>query len=84
MLRTPWYIANDDLHRDLNIQPIINVIQNYWTKHTQNLLTHSNVEKIPHMELIQKRRQKRTTPSELANSYIIEVHFVSKKNILRI
>ena len=27
IVNAPWYITNDDLHRDLNIEPIINVIQ---------------------------------------------------------
>ena len=72
------YITNYDLHRDLNIEPIINVIQNYCTKHTQKLLTHSNIEiqKIQHMELIQKRRLKRTTPTKLTDTNIIEVYCI--------
>lgn len=78
IVNAPWYITNDDLHRDLNIEPITNVIQKYCTKHTQKLLTHSNIEiqKIPHMELTQKRRLKRTTPTELADTNIIEVHSI--------
>lgn len=66
IVNAPWYIRNDDLHRDLNIQVVSEIIKKYAEAHQQRLHHHVNVEAIQlldHTDI--KRRLKRTKPFEL-------------------
>lgn len=66
IVNAPWYIRNDDLHRDLNIDFVAKVIQYYAEAHEQRLHRHVNVEAIQLLDNTdQVRRLKRTKPFEL-------------------
>jgi hypothetical protein len=40
----PWYIRNDNLHNDLDVATVYNVIKHYAQRHEQRLRRHINVE----------------------------------------
>jgi post-segregation antitoxin (ccd killing protein) len=49
MVDAPWYIRNNDLYRDLQVNVVTNVtseIQRYAQKHEERLHQHENVEAI--------------------------------------
>ena len=62
----PWYIRNDNLHKDLDVETVDSVIKNYAQSHEQRLQRHINVEAL---QLLNNdglvRRLKRTKPFEL-------------------
>jgi len=62
----PWYIRNDNLHKDLDVETVDSVIKNYAQSHEQRLQRHTNVEAL---QLLNNdglvRRLKRTKPFEL-------------------
>lgn len=64
-----WYISNEDIRRELNIESVEEVIQKCSHKHMHRLLAHTNPElrEIPALETSQPRRLKRCTPTELVN-----------------
>lgn len=60
------YVTNEELHNDLAIKLIEDVIQEAAQKHDKKLLCHSNVEAIQLLDNTQEvRRLKRTKPHEL-------------------
>lgn len=62
----PWYVRNDDLHRDLNIEFVETVIKKYAEAHEQRLHHHVNVEAIQLLDNTDiVRRLQRTKPFEL-------------------
>lgn len=66
IVNAPWYIRNDDLHRDLKVEFVDKVIQNYAEAHQHRLHHHVNVEAVlllDHTDIV--RRLKRTKPFEL-------------------
>lgn len=66
IVNAPWYIRNDDLHRDLRIEFVNKVIQKFAEAHEQRLHHHVNVEAIQlldNTDLV--RRLKRKKPFEL-------------------
>ena len=62
----PWYIRNDSLHKDLDVENVHSVIRKYAQSHEQRLQRHINVEAL---QLLNSdgvvRRLKRTKPLEL-------------------
>ena len=50
MVNAPWYIRNNDLHRDLKVNVVSNEIQSFAQKHEGRLHNHENVEAIKHMD----------------------------------
>lgn len=66
IVNAPWYSRNDDIHRDLNVDSVSEVIKKIASKHEQRLHDHVNVEAVQlldNSEII--RRLKRTKPFEL-------------------
>lgn len=68
IVNAPWYIRNDDLHRDLKMDSISEVITNHAVKHDQRLRQHENTE-IRRMldNPWTVRRLQRTKPMDLVN-----------------
>jgi hypothetical protein len=62
----PWYIRNDNLHKDLDVETVDCVIKKYAQSHEQRLQRHINVGAL---QLLNNgglvRRLKRTKPLEL-------------------
>ena len=62
----PWYIRNDNLHKDLDVETVDSVIKKCAQSHEQRLQRHMNVEAL---QLLNNdglgRRLKRTNPFEL-------------------
>jgi hypothetical protein len=46
MVNVPWYIRNNDLHRDLLVDAVTSKIQRFAQKHEGRLHHHENVEAI--------------------------------------
>lgn len=68
IVNAPWYIRNNDLHRDLGIPDVKHEIKRFATKHESRLLQHVNAEAsrlLDNEHLV--RRLKRTKPFELVN-----------------
>jgi hypothetical protein len=42
----PWYIRNNDVHRDLGVEVVSSEIQRFAEKHEESLHHHENVEAI--------------------------------------
>ena len=66
MVKTPWYIRNKDLHRDLLVDVVTSEIQRFAQKHEGRLHHHENAEAI---QLLDNRgivrRLQRKKPFEL-------------------
>lgn len=66
IVNAPWYVRNNDLHRDLRIELVSEVIKKYAVKHDQRLQTHVNYEMNTVVNVNNNiRRLKRTKPYEL-------------------
>lgn len=66
IVNAPWYVRNDDLHRDLNIEFVAKTIQKYAEAHELRLHHHVNVEAIQLLDNTDlMRRLKRKKPFEL-------------------
>lgn len=66
IVNAPFYIRNDDLHRDLGVECVQNEIHRFAKKHEDRLHHHTNPETTPlldHTNLV--RRLKRIKPFEL-------------------
>ncbi|KAI5737863.1 hypothetical protein M8J77_000145 [Diaphorina citri] len=63
----PWYIRNDNLHRDLCVETVKEVIQKAALAHQKRLQEHENIE-IVHLLDVESllRRLKRKKPHNLA------------------
>ena len=46
MVNAPWYIRNNDLHRDLQVYIVSSEIQRFAQKHEGRLHRHENIEPI--------------------------------------
>lgn len=66
IINAPWYIRNSDIHRDLNIDYVKDVIKTFAERHQQRLQQHVNIEA---KQLLDNttciRRLKRTKPQDL-------------------
>ena len=47
MVNAPWYIRNNDLHGDLQVDVVTSDIQRFAQYHEERLLHHENVEARP-------------------------------------
>jgi hypothetical protein len=66
MVNAPWYIRNNDLHRDLQVDAVAREIQKIAQKHERRLLQHVNVEAIELLDNVGTvRRLQRKKPFEL-------------------
>lgn len=66
IVNAPWYIRNDNLHRDLAMEPVSQIIKKYAEAHEHRLHHHVNVEAIQLLDTTDiERRLKRTKPFEL-------------------
>lgn len=67
--RAPWYIRNDDLHRDLKVVTVASEIPRFARTHQQRLQQHVNKEasRLLHRATT-KRRLHRTTPLDLIHT----------------
>lgn len=60
------YVSNSEIHKDLKIKMINEVVEEYAGKHKKRLLNHTNVEAIQLLDTTHEtRRLKRTKPHEL-------------------
>jgi hypothetical protein len=70
IVKAPWYIRNNDLHRDLEVDVVSSEILRLAQKHEERLHLHENVEAIQlldNMGIV--RRLQRKKPFELV--YVI-------------
>jgi hypothetical protein len=66
MVNAPWYIRNNDLHRDLLVDFVTSEIQRFTQKHEERLHHHENIEAIQLLDNIDiVRRLQRKKPFEL-------------------
>lgn len=64
----PWYIRNTNIHCDLGVPTVADVIKAIATKHENRLIQHENPEALRLLDTDQNvRRLKRTKPHELVN-----------------
>jgi hypothetical protein len=61
----PWYVRNSDLHRDLGIETVTEMIAEFANSHEKRLQTHINIEASRFLNVYNIRRFKRKKPSEL-------------------
>jgi hypothetical protein len=62
MVNAPWYIRNNDLHRDLQVNVVSSEIQRFAQKHEGRLHHHENVETIKlldNMGLVRRLQRKK-------------------------
>jgi hypothetical protein len=62
MVNTPWYIRNNDLHRDLLVDFVTSEIQRFAQKHEERLRHHENTEAIQlldNMEIVRRLQRKK-------------------------
>lgn len=66
IVNAPWFVRNEDIHRDLSIENVASEIKKFARSHEQRLLHHVNVEAIQLLDTTSiVRRLKRTKPYEL-------------------
>ena len=66
MVNAPWYIRNNDLHRDLQVDVVSSEIQRFAQKHERSPHIHENVEAIQFLDsTCIVRRFQRKKPFEL-------------------
>ena len=69
IINAPWYVRNDDLHRDLKLETVNEMVVKHATSHAQRILHHINpeiqrmLEETPHIP----RRLKRNKPNDLVS-----------------
>jgi hypothetical protein len=67
IVQAPWYIRNNDLHRDLRIETVTDIVTRLTSSHKKRLQNHINSE-VSRLLNVQNipRRLKRKKPFELA------------------
>jgi hypothetical protein len=66
MVNAPWYIRNNDIHRDLHVDVVTSEIQRFAQKHERRLHHHEKVEAIQLLDnTCIVRRLQRKKPLEL-------------------
>jgi uncharacterized protein YeeX (DUF496 family) len=69
IVNAPWYVRNSDLHRDLRIETVTDIITKFAKSHEQRLQDHINIEASRLLNVNNMTRQlKRKTPFELVRS----------------
>jgi uncharacterized protein YeeX (DUF496 family) len=66
IVNAPWYVRNNDLHRDLGIETVTDIITKFAKSHEKRLQDHMNIEasRLLNVNNI-SRRLKRKKPFEL-------------------
>jgi uncharacterized protein YeeX (DUF496 family) len=66
IVNAPWYVRNSDLHRDLGIETVTDIIDNFAKSHEKRFQDHINIEasRLLNVNNITKR-PKRKKPFEL-------------------
>jgi hypothetical protein len=62
MVNAPWYIRNNDLHRDLLLDFVSSEIQTFAQKHEEHLHHHVNIEAIQlldNMDIVHRLQRKK-------------------------
>jgi hypothetical protein len=69
IVNAPWYVRNSDLHRDLGIETVEDIIAKFANSHAKRLQNHINIEvsRLLNVNNI-TRRLKRKKPFELVKS----------------
>ena len=68
IVNAPWYLRNDDIHRDLGVPTVNEFIKTIAAKHENRLIDHENPEALRLLEYTQNiRRLKRIKPHELVD-----------------
>jgi hypothetical protein len=64
IVSAPWYIRNNDLHRDLEVDAVSSEIQRFTQKHEKRLHHHENFEAIQLLDNmgIMRRLQRKKNP----------------------
>ena len=67
MVGAPWYVRNADLHRDLKVEYVGDIVKQYAKAHNKRILTHVNPEIQNMVEEVPQtlRRLKRQKPIDL-------------------
>ena len=66
IVNAPWYVRNDNLHKDLNVETVNEVIKKQARSHEQRLQQHPNSEVLQLLDTTSvNRRLKRTKPFDL-------------------
>jgi hypothetical protein len=66
IVNAPWYIRNSDLHRDLGIETVTDIIARFAKSHEKRLQDHINIEAYRILNVNNNtRRLKRKKPFEL-------------------
>lgn len=67
IVNAPWYITNEDIHRDLKIPSIKDEIKKHSRNHQIKISNHLNneIRNLPHQEANTRRRLKRLRPVDL-------------------
>lgn len=66
IVNAPWYIRNDNLHRDLKIELVVDQIKHHATKHLQRLHQHENLDIRCMLITTPTRRLQRIKPLDLS------------------
>lgn len=68
----PWYVANDTLHNDLDIKPVIDEIQSLSSRYVQRLESHQNQLAIDMLDRSRevRRLKKKTNPLDLPSRFL--------------
>jgi hypothetical protein len=66
IVNAPWYVRNSDLHRDLGIKTVTDIIAKFAKSHVKRLQDHINIEASRLLNVNNITRQlKRKKPFEL-------------------
>lgn len=66
IVNAPWYVRNDDIHRDLKVDVVAKVVRKHAEAHDHRLHHHVNIEAIQLLDNTNiVRRLRRTKPFEL-------------------
>jgi hypothetical protein len=66
IVNAPWYVRNSDLHRDVGIETVTDIIAKFAKSHEKGLQDHINIEASRHLNVNNiTRRLKRKRPFEL-------------------
>jgi hypothetical protein len=75
----PWYIRNNDLHRDLQVDIVSSEIQRFAQKQDGRLHQYENVEAIQlldNMAIVRRLQRKKTFRASLSDSVKAEIVLV--------
>jgi hypothetical protein len=63
MVNAPWYIRNNDLHRDLQVDVVSRELQKVAQKHERRLYQHENVQAtqlLDNVGIVRRLQRKKT------------------------